>query len=81
MKHTVKLPKLTDAADDVLIIDWLVDEGDVVSAGMPVLLVETTKVETEVVSPVSGVLSAKLVDVEAEVPVGAPLFIVDATGR
>lgn len=81
LKHTVKLPKLGDTVDDVVVLEWLVEIGTPLNEGTPVLLVETAKVETEVVSPVAGKLQKKLVDENDEVSVGAALFIVDASER
>ncbi len=79
MNHTVRLPRLGDTVDDVVVLEWLVAEGASVAADEPVLRVETSKVEAEVVSPVSGVLRSQLVAAEDEVQTGAPLFVVDDT--
>jgi glutaconyl-CoA/methylmalonyl-CoA decarboxylase subunit gamma len=79
MNHTVRLPKLGDTVDEVVVLEWLVAKGARVAAEEPVLRVETSKVEAEVVSPVTGVLISQLVNAEDEVKTGAPLFVVDDT--
>jgi pyruvate/2-oxoglutarate dehydrogenase complex dihydrolipoamide acyltransferase (E2) component len=52
----VQMPKLTMAAVDGTFMQWLVDDGQVVTKDQPLYLVETEKVETEVPSPAAGVL-------------------------
>jgi pyruvate/2-oxoglutarate dehydrogenase complex dihydrolipoamide acyltransferase (E2) component len=79
VSHTVRLPRLGDTVEGVVVLEWLVPEGARVAADEPVLRVETAKVESEVVSPVTGVLVTHLVNEEDEVPTGAPLFVVDET--
>ena len=73
MLSTIKLPKLGDTADSVLIIEWGVTVGGRVAEGDVLLRVETDKVEADVPSPVGGVLRETLVEPGDEVPTGAPL--------
>lgn len=73
MLSTIKLPKLGDITDSVLIIEWVVTVGGRVAEGDVLLRVETDKVEAEVPSPVGGVLRETLVEPGDEVPTGAPL--------
>jgi pyruvate/2-oxoglutarate dehydrogenase complex dihydrolipoamide acyltransferase (E2) component len=78
MRHAVKLPKLGDTAEDVIVLDWLAQIGDRVAANDAVLLVETSKVDAEVVSPVAGTLIEHLVAPGDEVAVGEPIAIVQS---
>lgn len=78
MRHQVKLPRLGDTTQQVLVSQWLVDTGADVDAGDPILTVETDKVTTDVVSPVRGRLTQQLVAVDDEVTVGAPICVVEA---
>jgi len=78
MRHTVKLPKLGDTADEVVVIEWLADVGDRIEVSDPVLRVETSKVDTEVVSPVGGIVLEHLVRPGDEVSVGAPIIVVES---
>ena len=41
------------------IVDVLVSEGDMVTAGQPILVVEAMKMETEITAPISG----KVIDI------------------
>ncbi len=77
MRHVVNLPKLGDTADDVVVLEWLVAEGDVVVEGDPLLSVETNKIDTEVPSPVSGRLVERLVSVDDEVATGAAIAVME----
>jgi len=77
MRHQVKLPRLGDTTQSVLIAEWIVGVGETVAYGDPLLLVETDKITTEVPSPVAGIVVEHLVQVQEEIDVGAPLCIID----
>jgi pyruvate/2-oxoglutarate dehydrogenase complex dihydrolipoamide acyltransferase (E2) component len=77
MRHTVKLPRLGDTADDVVVIEWIAKVGDRVNQNDAVMRVETSKIDTDVVSPVSGTLVEHLVVAGDEVAVGAPIAIIE----
>lgn len=49
-----RMPKLGLTMEEGKIIEWLVDDGDLVESGASVLMVETDKVETEVAAPDAG---------------------------
>lgn len=75
MEQVVRLPRLGETVDQVLVIEWLVEIGDAVVEGDPLLLVETDKVEVEVPSPGKGTVAARLVGEGAEVETGAPICV------
>jgi pyruvate/2-oxoglutarate dehydrogenase complex dihydrolipoamide acyltransferase (E2) component len=77
VRHVVNLPKLGDTADDVVVLEWLVTEGDVVAEGDALLSVETNKIDAEVPSPVSGTLVERLVTIDDEVATGAAIAVVE----
>lgn len=77
MRKTVKMPKLGDTSDEVVVIEWLVEVGATVAPGQPVLTVETSKVNAEVETPVGGIVIELLVAPEDEVAVGAPILILE----
>ncbi len=62
MKKEVVIPRLgsSDESDEVKILRWLRQQGDRVKAGEPLLEVETDKVNVEIESPDSGLLSEVL---------------------
>ncbi len=57
----------------ILVVEWLVDDGARVSAGDPVVVIDTDKALTELTSPASGILEIMTAAGEDEVPVGAVL--------
>lgn len=56
---------------DVVIQEWYVEAGEQVSAGQPIVLVETDKTTTEIETPVAGTVRRLLVDEGDEALVGA----------
>lgn len=78
MRSTVKLPKLGDTADEVMVTEWSVDVGDEVEVGDALMSVETDKVEVDVPSPVAGKVAEKLVEAEDEIAVGTPIVVIES---
>jgi len=52
----VRVPKLSMAIVEANLVEWLVEDGAVVTEGQPLYVIETEKVETEVEAAVSGVI-------------------------
>ena len=77
MRSNVKMPKLGENVDEVLVLEWTVSVGDVVAAGDSLMTVETDKVEAELPSPVSGTVVELLVEIDDEVSVGTPVCTID----
>ncbi|MEV3964756.1 2-oxo acid dehydrogenase subunit E2 [Nocardia sp. NPDC050193] len=77
--HSVALPPLGEAVTEVSITRWLKNVGDHVEENEPLLEVATDKVDTEIVSPATGVLSEILHDENATVTVGATIATLTAT--
>ena len=78
--ETVTMPALGESVTEGTVTRWLKAEGDHVDVDEPLLEVSTDKVDTEIPSPVAGVLTKILVAEDDTVPVGAPLAIVGGTG-
>lgn len=78
MRHTIKLPRLADTVDEVVVLGWVCDVGDPIEQGMPLMNVETDKVDTEVPSPVGGVLVEQLVNEGDEITTGTDIAVVEA---
>src|SRR5205085_12602989 len=51
------MPKMGESVAEATILKWLKKEGDRIEADEPILEIATDKVDTEVPSPTSGVLS------------------------
>lgn len=77
MKATVKMPKVADTADNVVISDIHCTPGASVALGDVLMSVETDKAVVEVPSPVAGMVMEILVAVDDEVLTGAPIVLVD----
>lgn len=73
------LPKMSDHMETGTILQWLVEVGDTVSEGQPILEIETDKVNAELEAPASGVLRAIRAGAEAsgaEIAVGETIAII-----
>lgn len=77
MRAQIKLPKLGDTANSVVVISWVVDVGASVSEGDPLLTVQTDKVDVDVPSPLSGTVVEHLVGPDDEISVGTPVAVVE----
>jgi 2-oxoglutarate dehydrogenase E2 component (dihydrolipoamide succinyltransferase) len=69
-KYPVVVPRLGEAVIEATLTRWLKNEGDQVSAEEPIAEIATDKVDSEIVSPVAGVLSKKIAKEGDIVPVG-----------
>jgi pyruvate dehydrogenase E2 component (dihydrolipoamide acetyltransferase) len=77
MRYALKMPKVGDAVDAVVIISVLAKVGDPVVVGQTVLLVETDKAQVEISSQFSGVVREVLVSTGDEVSTGSPTFVIE----
>src|SRR5918993_813257 len=78
---TVTMPELGEAITEGTIAGWLKEEGDQVEADEPLFEISTDKVDTEVPSPVAGVLKTIKVQADETVEVGAELAIIEQDGE
>ena len=80
MSVSVSMPQLGESVTEGTVTRWLKHEGDHVSADEPLLEVSTDKVDTEIPSPVSGILRGITVAEDETVEVGAELAVIDEDG-
>ena len=73
------MPQLGESVTEGTVTRWLKQVGDTVTADEPLLEVSTDKVDTEIPSPVSGVLLEIVAGEDAVVPVGGALAIIGDT--
>ncbi len=73
MSESVHLPALGESVTEGTVTRWLKNVGDRVEVDEPLLEVSTDKVDTEIPSPISGVLEEILVQEDETVEVGAVL--------
>ncbi len=81
MATPVILPKLEMSQESATITEWLVEEGDQVRQGQPLLVVETDKVSVEVEAPASGVVSGIRFQPQQTVPVTTVIAHILAPGE
>ena len=77
MRFEVKMPRLGETVDEVVLLEWLVEVGDQVEEGAELAVVETDKVETEVPSPVAGTVAELTVPEDVEVNTGEVICVIE----
>ncbi len=75
----VTMPALGESVTEGTVTRWLKNVGDTVNVDEPLLEVSTDKVDTEIPSPVSGVIISIDVSVDSTVPVGARLATIGSS--
>ena len=81
MTFSVTMPALGESVSEGTVTRWLKAEGDHVNVDEPLLEVSTDKVDTEIPSPVAGILQKIVVQIDQTVPVGAELAIIAVSGE
>jgi pyruvate dehydrogenase E2 component (dihydrolipoamide acetyltransferase) len=76
MTFSVTMPALGESVSEGTVTRWLKAEGDHVAVDEPLLEVSTDKVDTEIPSPVAGILQKIVVAVDTTVLVGAELAVI-----
>jgi len=76
MSENVQMPALGESVTEGTVTRWLKSVGDTVEVDEPLLEVSTDKVDTEIPSPVAGVLEQILVQEDETVEVGANLAVI-----
>jgi len=71
------MPALGESVTEGTVTRWLKSEGDHIAVDEPLLEVSTDKVDTEIPSPVAGILQKIVVAVDQTVAVGADLAIIE----
>ena len=76
MSDSVQMPALGESVTEGTVTRWLKQVGDRVEVDEPLLEVSTDKVDTEIPSPVAGVVQEILVGEDETVAVGAQLAVI-----
>src|SRR6476620_9859826 len=77
MSANVVVPEVGESIVDARVARWLKNEGDSVSAGEPLVELETDKIDLEVAAPKAGVLSKIAHGDGADVKVGEVLGVIE----
>ncbi|MFC4740886.1 dihydrolipoamide acetyltransferase family protein [Flavobacterium ponti] len=79
-KFELKLPKMGESVAEATITNWLKNVGESIEMDEAVLEIATDKVDSEVPSEVSGVLTEILFNVDDVVQVGQTIAIIETEG-
>lgn len=72
----IQMPKLGESVQEATITKWFVKEGDQIEEDQSLFEVATDKVDSEIPSPVDGVIKKIFFEVNALVPVGDTVAII-----
>ena len=77
MSKDVIMPQMGESVAEGTILKWLVEEGQRVEKDQPLVEISTDKVDTEVPSPVAGILTNIIHHVDETVPVGTVIAVIE----
>ena len=77
----VLLPKMGESVAEATITNWLKNVGDTVELEEPIVEIATDKVDSEVPSPVEGVLTKILFEVDGVAQVGQAIAVISTEGE
>ncbi len=80
-KFNIIMPKLGESIQEGTITKWFVKEGDTVEEDDMLFEVATDKVDSEIPSPVDGVIEKILFPEDSLVPVGETLAVINMVGE
>ena len=81
MAHSVEMPELGESVTEGTITTWLKEVGDTVEVDEPLLEVSTDKVDTEIPSPVAGVILEIKAEEDDTVEIGDVIAIIGEEGE
>ncbi|HSA41830.1 MAG TPA: dihydrolipoamide acetyltransferase, partial [Mycobacterium sp.] len=81
MAVSVQMPALGESVTEGTVTRWLKQEGDTVAVDEPLLEVSTDKVDTEIPSPVAGVLTKIVAQEDDVVEIGGELAVIGEAGE
>jgi len=76
----ILMPKMGESVEEATITKWFVGVGDKIEEDDVLLEIATDKVDSEIPSPVDGVVKEILFETDALVPVGTPVAIIALEG-
>ncbi|MBL8163133.1 MAG: 2-oxo acid dehydrogenase subunit E2 [Anaerolineae bacterium] len=79
MEVQIKMPDLATTEDEIRIVRWLVDVGQPVKLGQPLVEIETDKATMEVESIAAGTLAAIAVAEDQVAAVGQIIAVIEST--
>ena len=80
-QFNLTMPKMGESVHEATIIKWLKNEGDSIELDEPVLEIATDKVDSEIPSPVAGILGKKLFNDGDVIQVGSTIAVINTAGE
>lgn len=80
-RRTVLMPSIEVGMEQGLLVEFLVEQGAIVSVGDPLFTVEGAKVTLEIESPVAGRIAELLAAPGSELAVGAEVLAIELAQR
>src|SRR5450432_1658681 len=80
MDVEIKMPDLATTSEEVTLIRWLVEVGQAVRLGQPLLEIETDKASMEVESVAAGILKAVYAEAGNPVAIGQVIAVIEKPG-
>lgn len=77
----IQMPKMGESVQEATITKWFVKEGDKIEEDDMLFEIATEKVDSEIPSPVDGVIKKILFEVDSVVPVGETVAIIQIDGE
>lgn len=81
MSTTVSMPQLGETVTEGTVLRWMKQVGDSIAQDEPIVEISTDKVDTEIPSPVAGVVAELLVDEGAVIEVGTAMAVITREGE
>lgn len=79
MSIDVTISEISGEPAEIYLTEWLVAEGDVVSAQSPLALIEADKAQMEILAPASGRVTALHAQPDDQVRIGQVIAVLEAT--
>ena len=80
-QFNLTMPKMGESVHEATIIKWVKNEGDSIELDEPVLEIATDKVDSEIPSPVAGILGKKLFNDGDVIQVGSTIAVINTAGE
>ena len=77
MDRKITMPRLRPEMQEGVLCAWLKEEGDAVTAGEPLIEIETDKVVNQIEATESGILKKQMVEEGDMVAVETPVAILE----
>jgi pyruvate dehydrogenase E2 component (dihydrolipoyllysine-residue acetyltransferase) len=78
MRHEILVPRISDSAEEGILVTWFVEPGATIREGDLVAEVQVEKTSAEVRAPASGTIEELLVEPGAVIVQGRPIAMLDA---